>query len=29
MTVSFQNGQFFHPFYGWFDKEPDLQYSQW
>lgn len=24
MTVTFQNGQFFHPYYGWFDKEPDL-----
>jgi len=24
MTVTFQNGSFFHPLYGWFDKEPDF-----
>jgi hypothetical protein len=24
MTVTFSQGQFFHPRYGWFDKEPDL-----
>ena len=24
MTVTFSPGQFFHPYYGWFDKEPDL-----
>ena len=24
MTVTFSQGQFFHPYYGWFDKEPDL-----
>jgi len=24
MTITFSPGQFFHPFYGWFDKEPDF-----
>jgi len=24
LTVTFQSGQFFHPYYGWFDKEPYL-----
>ena len=24
MTTTFASGQFFHPYYGWFDKEPDL-----
>ena len=23
-TITFSQGQFFHPYYGWFDKEPDL-----
>ena len=27
MTVTFQSGQFFHPIYGWFDKEPDFKVS--
>jgi len=25
MTVTFSPGQFFHPIYGWFDKEPDFK----
>ncbi len=25
MTVTFSTGQFFHPIYGWFDKEPDFK----
>jgi len=24
MNITFSQGQFFHPYYGWFDKEPDL-----
>lgn len=24
MTITFSQGQFFHPYYGWFDKEPAL-----
>jgi len=24
MTITFSPGQFFHPIYGWFDKEPEL-----
>ena len=27
MTITFSPGQFFHPYYGWFDKEPDLTNS--
>ena len=28
MTITFSPGQFFHPIYGWFDKEPELNTSK-